>query len=78
MRLFAPGGIALTDAHVLTSCGPRRIMQVVPATGTELNVGDIRIAEPNVHAGTKYMDQLMTRHFGDAQCDDTNRTSPTS
>ena len=32
------------------------IMQVMPATGKELAVGDIMIAEPNVHAGTKYMD----------------------
>ena len=50
------------------------IMQVMPATGAELKVGDIRIAEANVHAGTKYMDQLMSRYFGDAQFDETNRT----
>ena len=36
------------------------LMQVMPATGKELNVGDITIAESNVHAGAKYMDQLMT------------------
>jgi membrane-bound lytic murein transglycosylase MltF len=50
------------------------IMQVMPATGKELKVGDIRIAEPNVHAGAKYMDQLMTRYLKDANFDDTNRT----
>jgi membrane-bound lytic murein transglycosylase MltF len=50
------------------------IMQVMPATGAELKVGDIRIAEPNVHAGAKYMDQLMTRYFPDAQFSDANRT----
>jgi membrane-bound lytic murein transglycosylase MltF len=37
-------------------------------------VGDIRQAEPNIHAGTKYMDQLMTRYFSDAKFDDQNRT----
>jgi membrane-bound lytic murein transglycosylase MltF len=26
-----------------------------------------------VHAGAKYMDQLMSRYFADAQFDDTNR-----
>ena len=31
------------------------IMQVMPATGKELKVGDIRQLEPNIHAGVKYM-----------------------
>ena len=50
------------------------IMQVMPATGKEFEVGDIMIAEPNVHAGTKYVDQLMTRTFPDAKFDDLNRS----
>ncbi len=43
------------------------VMQVMPATGKELKVGDIREVEPNIHAGAKYMDQLMTRYFKDAK-----------
>src|SRR5262249_7099636 len=54
--------------------GAAGIMQVMPATGAELKVGDIHQAEPNVHAGTKYMDQLMAKYLGDGQFDDTNRT----
>ncbi len=50
------------------------VMQVMPATGAELKVGDIRQAEPNIHAGIKYMDQLMTRYFKDAKFDEQNRT----
>ncbi len=50
------------------------IMQLMPATGAELNVGDIRKAEPNIHGGAKYMDQLMARYFADAKFSDTNRT----
>jgi membrane-bound lytic murein transglycosylase MltF len=50
------------------------VMQVMPATGAELKVGDITIIEPNIHAGAKYMDQLMTRYFPDAKFDDTNRS----
>jgi len=50
------------------------IMQVMPATGAELKVGDIRIAESNVHAGTKYMDRLMTKYFPDANFTENNRT----
>jgi membrane-bound lytic murein transglycosylase MltF len=50
------------------------IMQVMPATGSSLKVGDIRKVEPNIHAGTKYMDQLMTKYFADANFDEQNRT----
>jgi membrane-bound lytic murein transglycosylase MltF len=50
------------------------IMQIMPQTGAQLKVGDIRITEPNIHAGAKYMDQLMTMYFADAEFDETNRT----
>jgi len=43
------------------------VMQVMPATGKELKVGDIRTIEANIHAGTKYMDRLMTKYFPDAK-----------
>jgi len=49
------------------------IMQVMPATGAELKVGDISIAENNVHAGTKYMDRLMGRYFKDAKFNEMDR-----
>jgi membrane-bound lytic murein transglycosylase MltF len=50
------------------------VMQVMPATGKELKVGNIRNIEPNIHAGTKYLDQLMTRYFADAKFTGNNRT----
>jgi len=50
------------------------IMQIMPATGAEMKVGDIKVAESNVHAGAKYMDRLMTRYFQDASFTETNRT----
>ncbi len=50
------------------------IMQLMPATGAELKVGDIRKAEPNIHAGAKYLDQLMSKNFPDANFDEQNRT----
>jgi membrane-bound lytic murein transglycosylase MltF len=50
------------------------IMQIMPATGKELQVGNIRIAENNVQGGAKYMDQLMTRYFKDAHFDETDRS----
>ncbi len=50
------------------------IMQIMPGTGTEMNVGNISVTEPNIHAGAKYMDHLMTRYFPDANFDEQNRT----
>ena len=38
-------------------------MQVMPATGTELKVGDIKQIEPNIHAGVKYVRFMMDRYF---------------
>ena len=43
------------------------------ANGASLKVGDIRVTESNIHAGTKYMDQLMTKYFPDAKFDEANR-----
>ena len=49
------------------------IMQLMPATGAQMKVGDIHVAESNIHAGTKYMDQLMSSYFRDAQFSEGNR-----
>jgi membrane-bound lytic murein transglycosylase MltF len=49
------------------------IMQIMPATGAELKVGDILVAEPNIHAGAKYMDHLMEKYFPDANFSEGNR-----
>ncbi len=54
--------------------GALGIMQIMPATGAEMKVGNIKVTEPNIHAGAKYMDQLMTRYFPDAKFDEQNRT----
>lgn len=50
------------------------VMQIMPATGEELAVGDITQLEPNIHAGAKYMDRLMTRYFADAHFTEQDRT----
>ena len=43
------------EAH--SRVGAIGVMQLVPATGRALQVGDIRAVEPNIHAGAKYLDQ---------------------
>jgi len=50
------------------------VMQILPTTGKAMQVGDIRLLEPNIHAATKYMDRLMTRYFVDAKFDKHNHT----
>jgi membrane-bound lytic murein transglycosylase MltF len=62
------------DQNARSRDGAIGVMQVMPKTGKELKVGDIRKIEPNIHAGTKYLDQLMTKHFPDAKFDEVNRT----
>jgi membrane-bound lytic murein transglycosylase MltF len=49
------------------------IMQIMPATGRSLNVGDIRQVEPNIHAGVKYTRRLMDEYLGDEPLDDLNK-----
>ena len=40
------------------------VMQIMPATGKELNVGDINEIEPNIHAGIKYMRWMIDQYYG--------------
>jgi membrane-bound lytic murein transglycosylase MltF len=49
------------------------VMQLMPATGAEMKVGDIRVVEPNIHAGAKYLDMLMSKYFPDAHFSEGNR-----
>ena len=40
------------------------VMQVMPATAKDLNVGDITQTEPNIHAGIKYMRWMIDNYYG--------------
>jgi membrane-bound lytic murein transglycosylase MltF len=61
------------DQRTVSRVGAVGLMQIMPQTGRELRVGDIHKPDPNVHAGTKYMAQLMDDYFNDAVLDDQNR-----
>jgi membrane-bound lytic murein transglycosylase MltF len=39
------------------------IMQLLPATGNEMHVGDIRQTEANINAGIKYMRMMIDRYY---------------
>ena len=61
------------DQNAKSHVGAIGVMQLMPATGEQMKVGDIHLTEANIHAGTKYMDQLMTTYFGDAKFSEGNR-----
>jgi membrane-bound lytic murein transglycosylase MltF len=49
------------------------VMQVMPATGKQLNVGDISQLEPNIHAGVKYMRFMIDRYYANEPMDKVNK-----
>jgi membrane-bound lytic murein transglycosylase MltF len=51
------------DQSAKSQVGAIGIMQLMPATGAEMKVGDITQIEPNVHAGVKYMHKVMDDNF---------------
>ena len=38
------------------------VMQIMPATGEGLGVGDINQLEPNIHGGVKFIRSLIDQH----------------
>ena len=61
------------DHNARSAVGAVGVMQVMPETGKELKVGDIRKLEPNVHAGVKYMRFLRNSFFENEPMDDLNK-----
>jgi membrane-bound lytic murein transglycosylase MltF len=56
-----------------SSVGAIGIMQLMPDTGKDMNVGDIHQEEPNIHAGVKYFHAMMEKLYGNEPMDDTNK-----
>jgi membrane-bound lytic murein transglycosylase MltF len=50
------------------------VMQVLPKTGKEMQVGDVHQLDPNIHAGTKYLRFMSDRYFQDAPMDPVDKT----
>jgi membrane-bound lytic murein transglycosylase MltF len=61
------------DHSAKSRVGAIGVMQVMPATGKELKVGDITQLEPNIHAGIKYIRQIVDRYYASEPMDDLNR-----
>ncbi len=52
-----------------SSVGAIGVMQLMPATGQQMQVGDITQLEPNIHAGVKYLKFVENTYFSDAAID---------
>ena len=61
------------NQDVKSRVGAVGVMQVMPATGKELKVGDIRQTEANIHAGVKYMRFMEDEYFKDEPMDRLNK-----
>lgn len=61
------------DQKAKSPVGAIGVMQLMPATGAEMKVGDVAVTEANIHAGTKYMDILMTKYFPGAHFSESAR-----
>jgi membrane-bound lytic murein transglycosylase MltF len=61
------------DQSAKSHVGAIGVMQLMPATGKELAVGDITKIEPNVHAGVKYFRFMMDQYYKDEPMDDLNK-----
>ena len=49
------------DPQAASWVGARGLMQIMPVTGRELGFTDLHDPEENIHAGVKYMSQLVNR-----------------
>jgi membrane-bound lytic murein transglycosylase MltF len=61
------------DHNVRSPVGAIGVMQVLPSTGKEMEVGDITKMEPNIHAGVKYIRFMMNQYYADEPMDPLNK-----
>jgi membrane-bound lytic murein transglycosylase MltF len=57
------------DQTVRSPVGAIGIMQLMPATGEQMRVGDIKQLEPNIHAGVKYLRHVEDTYFDEPSLD---------
>ena len=61
------------NQNAKSQVGAVGVMQVMPATGKDLKVGDITQTEPNIHAGVKYMRFMIDRYYANEPMDKLNK-----
>ncbi|MGM0452597.1 MAG: transglycosylase SLT domain-containing protein [Thermodesulfobacteriota bacterium] len=53
------------NPEAVSTAGARGLMQIMPANFDTFGLGDPFNPEENIHAGTRYLKQLITRYDGD-------------
>ena len=61
------------DQGAKSSVGAIGVMQIMPATGKELKVGDIRREEYNIHGGVKYIRFMIDQYYAKEPMTDLNK-----
>ncbi len=61
------------DQQAKSSVGAIGVMQIMPATGKDLKVGDIRVEEANIHAGVKYIRFMIDQYYAREPMTDLNK-----
>lgn len=61
------------NQNAKSAVGAVGVMQLMPSTGKDMNVGDIAQTEANIHAGIKYMRFMMDQYYKDEPMTDVNK-----
>lgn len=61
------------DQNKKSGIGAIGVMQVMPATGKKMKVGDITQLEPNIHAGVKYIRFMMDQYYANEPMNTLNK-----
>lgn len=61
------------DQNAKSPVGAIGVMQIMPPTAKELNVGDINQIESNIHGGVKYMRFMVDQYYADEPMDNLNK-----
>jgi membrane-bound lytic murein transglycosylase MltF len=64
---------SMLDQRKISRAGAVGVMQLMPATAASLHVGNVAVTEMNIHAGAKYLDQLLDTYFAGAHFSDEER-----
>ena len=64
---------SLLNQGAKSPVGAIGVMQVMPATGKDLAVGDITELEPNIHAGVKYIRFMVDKYYANEPMDPLNK-----
>jgi membrane-bound lytic murein transglycosylase MltF len=61
------------DQSARSPAGAIGVMQLLPATGAEMGVGDITELENNIHAGARYVRWMIDRYYAEAPMSEDNK-----